>query len=272
MLEIETTTELIDNLYRDGECYCQWEEIHQNEPFILKAGQQSAVLIRKGDVAVLVREQDVPVKSRNSEQLAAIWMLCDDSMPLVTMAGKAGTGKTLLAIAVGLKMLETKRARRLFIARPNVSLDNHNDHGHLPGTLEEKLLPLFGSVFDALQVLKYDKKKIKHMMDEGQIEFLPLAFIRGRSLHDCMLIVDEAQNLNSEEIKTIATRIGTNCKLVFSGDATQIDIRALRPQVDRANDGLSYLIGRTQNQSLVGHVKLRKSERSEICELLCELL
>lgn len=278
MQEILCASSTIDKLYSDGSVsipedgVLKHQEIAQNEPVILLCGSQSALCIRKLSDLVKISEPDVSLKARNAEQLAALWMLCDDTMPLLTMLGKAGTGKTLLAIAAGLKAVESGKARKLMVARPNVSLGDHHDYGHLPGTLEEKMSPLFGPVYDAFQVLKIDSKKIKYLVENGKLDFTPLAFIRGRSLNDCFVIVDESQNLDGNEIKTITTRIGTNCKMVLSGDTQQIDIKALRPREGNPQDGLSYLVQRTQNQPLIGHVILRKSERSPLCELLSELL
>jgi PhoH-like ATPase len=212
------------------------------------------------------------ITPRNAEQTFAVDALTNDDVSLVSMTGKAGTGKTLLALAGSLHV--RKHYRQIYIARPIVPLSN-KDIGYLPGDVESKLAPYMQPLWDNLKViqdqyLETDKhfQLIDNMLKEEKLVIEPLSYIRGRSLQRIFFIVDEAQNLTPHEIKTIITRAGEGAKLVFTGDIFQID----HPYLDGQSNGLSYLIDRFKGQKLYAHINLEKGERSELAELASNLL
>jgi PhoH-like ATPase len=212
------------------------------------------------------------IKPRNAEQTFAADALTNVNIPLVTLTGKAGTGKTLLALASALHV--RKNYRQLYIARPIVPLSN-KDIGFLPGDVQSKIEPYMQPLWDNLKVIQdqfpdNDKQsqQITSMIKEEKIVIEPLTFIRGRSLQRVFFIVDEAQNLTPHEIKTIITRAGSGAKVVFTGDIYQID----HPYLDSQSNGLSYLIDHFMGQKLYAHINLEKGERSELAELASNLL
>jgi PhoH-like ATPase len=274
MKELTVAPETLDELFEHNHIECFDDSVEINEPLILRStAGSSGLAIRFGESLTRIdRQTCLGLQTRNAEQSAALFMLCAEHIPLVTLIGKAGSGKTLLALAAALQMHETGRYKRILIARPMVGLGDNDDLGYLPGDIDEKLDVWFGPIYDNLHVLKTDKQKIKKMMTEHAIAFTPLMHIRGRSLNDVFVLIDEAQNVSPEDMKTITTRCGNNVKMVLTGDTQQIDKKALRPSDSGTHDGLSYLIQRTRNEPLVGHVRLLKSERSPLCELLTERL
>ena len=196
----------------------------------------------------------------------------NDKIQLVTLTGKAGTGKTLLALASALE--KNKSFQQIFLARPIVPLSNR-DLGFLPGDINSKLTPYMQPLFDNLTVIKHQFKKndkrmykIKELLDDQKLLITPLAYIRGRSLQKSFFIVDEAQNLTPHEVKTIITRAGEGTKIVFTGDINQID----HPYLDKKSNGVSYLISRMKKQKIYSHINLKKGERSELAELASDLL
>ena len=198
--------------------------------------------------------------------------LLDDQIKLVTLAGTAGTGKTLLALAAALECRQ--RYRQILLARPVVPLSNR-DIGFLPGDVADKLDPYMQPLYDNLTVIRHqfsenspEAQRIQEMRESEKLLVTPLAYIRGRSLQKIFFIVDEAQNLTPHEIKTIITRAGEGTKIVFTGDIRQID----QPYLDTLSNGLSYLINRMVGQSLYAHVTLEKGERSALADLASELL
>ncbi len=225
--------------------------------------------------------------ARNREQLFALDLLLDDNVPLVTLDGMAGTGKTLLAIACGLqRVADDKHYRRLVVARPIFPLGK--DIGFLPGTLDEKLNPWMKPIFDNLDLLLggEDAKEAggaggggrqqkgqsvpnyQALIDQKIVEVEPLTYIRGRSLPRQYLVIDEAQNLTPHEVKTVITRAGEGTKVVLTGDRYQID----NPYVDATSNGLSYVVERFRLSPMAGHVTLRKGERSPLAETAAALL
>jgi PhoH-like ATPase len=214
------------------------------------------------------------VTPRNREQTFAFDLLLDDRIKLVTMAGKAGTGKTLLALAAGLhKVVEDRAFHRLLVSRPIFPLGR--DIGYLPGDVEDKLSPWMQPIFDNVEFLlnlsqkdKRQGRSYRELMDMDIIEIEPLTYIRGRSIPNQYIIIDEAQNLTPHEVKTIITRAGDGTKVVMTGDLYQID----NPYVDSSNNGLSYLVNRFRGKPLSGHITLRKGERSELAELASDIL
>jgi PhoH-like ATPase len=212
------------------------------------------------------------ITPRNAEQTFAADALTNPEIQLVSMTGKAGTGKTLLALAGALQV--RKNYRQIFIARPIVPLSN-KDIGYLPGDVESKLAPYMQPLWDNLKVIQdqfpeTDKNHqlIDTLLKEEKLVIEPLSYIRGRSLQRIFFIVDEAQNLTPHEIKTIITRAGEGSKLVFTGDIYQID----HPYLDGQSNGLSFLIDRFKGQKLYAHINLEKGERSELAELASNLL
>lgn len=220
----------------------------------------------------VIKQTTYGIDPRNAEQTFAFDALCNPDIQLVSLTGKAGTGKTLLALAAALQ--QHKRYKQIFLARPIVPLANR-DLGFLPGDLKEKMDPYMQPLYDNLTVIKHkfshqspEFLRINDMMKEEKLVITPLAYIRGRSLSSIFFIVDEAQNLTPHEIKTIITRAGEGTKMVFTGDIEQID----SPYLDIASNGLSYLSDKMKNQDIFAHVNLVKGERSFLAELASKLL
>jgi PhoH-like ATPase len=243
--------------------------------YILRNASQSALAVTDQEMTTLKKVDKVAaygIKPRNAEQTFAIDALTRTTVPLVTLTGKAGTGKTLLALASAIHV--KKHYRQIFLARPVVPLSN-KDMGYLPGDIESKLAPYMRPLWDNLKIIQSqfaedDKqyKQIDQMIEDGKLVIEPLSYIRGRSLQKIFFIVDEAQNLTPHEIKTIITRAGEGVKIVFTGDIFQID----QPYLDSQSNGLSYLIDHFKGQRLYAHVNLEKGERSELAELASNLL
>jgi PhoH-like ATPase len=212
------------------------------------------------------------IKPRNREQHFAFDALLDDKVKLVTLMGKAGTGKTLLAMAAGLKRTVMDREfRRLVVARPTISMGK--ELGFLPGSLEEKLAPWMQPIHDALEMLSdlnmgHEHRRSGDLMRSGSIVVEALSYIRGRSIASQFMVIDEAQNLTPLEAKTIITRVGHGTKIVFTGDPYQID----NPYVDSSSNGFNYLVSRFRSQPIAAHIELQKGERSELAELAANIL
>ncbi|GAC1353110.1 MAG: PhoH family protein [Polyangiales bacterium] len=217
------------------------------------------------------REGVMGIRPKNKEQAFALDLLLDDSIRLCTLIGKAGTGKTLLALAAGLrKVVEDGTFTRMLVSRPVMPMGR--DLGYLPGDVDEKLNPWMQPIFDNLEFLysqgKRDNTAFHELIEGGLVQVEPLTYIRGRSLPHQYLIVDEAQNLTPHEIKTIITRAGEGTKIVLTGDPHQID----NPYVDSASNGLSVVAERFRAEKIAGHITLSKGERSELAELAANLL
>jgi len=220
----------------------------------------------------VIKQTTYGIEPRNAEQTFALEALSNPDIQLVSLTGKAGTGKTLLALAAALQ--QHKRYKQIFLARPIVPLANR-DLGFLPGDVKEKMDPYMQPLYDNLTVIKHkfshqspEFLRINDMMKEDKLVITPLAYIRGRSLSSIFFIVDEAQNLTPHEIKTIITRAGEGTKMVFTGDIEQID----SPYLDIASNGLSYLSDKMKDQDIFAHVNLVKGERSFLAELASKLL
>jgi len=219
-----------------------------------------------------VRDGVWGIKPRNREQHYAFDALLDDRVKLVTLMGKAGTGKTLMAMAAGLKRTVLDREfRRVVVARPTISMGK--ELGFLPGSLEEKLAPWMQPIHDALEMLSdlnmgHDHRRSTDLMRSGSIVVEALSYIRGRSIANQFMIIDEAQNLTPLEVKTIVTRVGNGTKIVFTGDPYQID----NPYVDGSSNGFNYIVSRFRPQAIAAHVELQKGERSELAELAANIL
>ncbi|HRI47968.1 MAG: PhoH family protein [Ignavibacteriaceae bacterium] len=250
-------------------------EIVPNKYYILR-NQNRSVLANYDHANHVFKKIDKSlvygIKPRNAEQTFAVDALSNVDIPLVSLTGKAGTGKTLLALASALQV--RKYYRQIYIARPVIPLSN-KDIGYLPGDVESKLAPYMQPLWDNLKVIQdqfpeTDKQHqtINQLIKDEKLVIEPLSYIRGRSLQRIFFIVDEAQNLTPHEIKTIITRAGDGTKVVFTGDIYQID----HPYLDGESNGLSYLIEHFKGQKLYSHVNLEKGERSELAELASNLL
>jgi PhoH-like ATPase len=212
------------------------------------------------------------IKPRNREQHFAFDALLDERVKLVTLMGKAGTGKTLLAMAAGLKRtVQDREFRRLVVARPTISMGK--ELGFLPGSLDEKLAPWMQPIHDALELLSdlnmgHEHRRAADLMRSGSIVVEALSYIRGRSIANQFMIIDEAQNLTPLEAKTIITRVGSGTKIVFTGDPYQID----NPYVDSSSNGFNYIVSRFRSEAVAAHIELQKGERSELAELAANIL
>lgn len=239
---------------------------------VFKCGQQSALSRFTNDNKFIkVKEVEAfGIKALNKEQKFAINLLLDDSVKIVTLIGKAGTGKTLMAIAAGLeKTLEQNKYRKLLVIRPTVTTDD--GIGFLPGSKEEKLRPFMAPVYDNLDFLfdgaEGKNDTINMLFEKGIIEVEALSYVRGRSLSRSFIVVDEAQNMTPIMIKTMITRVGKGTKIIFTGDPEQIDT----PYLDRESNGLSYLVEEIKDEKISGHITLVKGERSEVAEIGAKL-
>ncbi len=276
--ELMVESSLIDRFYRDrglavGDLP---EKVYPNEFLILRDAPDSShsAVLRAGRDALT--GLNIPadlvwgIAPRNVQQKMAMELLLDDSVPLVTIAGRAGTGKTLLALAAGLtKVLDERRYRKLLVARPVIPMGR--DIGYLPGEKEEKLRPWMQPIYDNLEYLfsADEKNPLENMMvGMKNIELEALTYIRGRSIPRQFIIVDEAQNLTRHEAKTIISRAGEDSKIVMVGDPEQID----HPYIDSTSNGLTVAAERFRDQEMAGHVTLIRGERSPLAEMAAELL
>lgn len=280
--EIVVDDELIDLFYADEDIILEEEQVaglYPNQFLMLKSSanpKKTALARLKGPRAPLLKiSQNIGniswgIKPRNKEQSFAFDLLFDDDVPLVTLIGKAGSGKTLMAIAAGMEQclgMGEKKYRRIIISRPVQPLGK--DIGFLPGTLEEKMLPWLKPIQDNLQmVVGHDKTILKSFMEKGQIEVEALTYIRGRSISNAFVIIDEAQNLTAHEVKTIITRIGDNTKIVLTGDVEQID----NIYTNETSNGLAFAVEKFKCYDLSGHITFKRGERSRLATLAAKIL
>jgi PhoH-like ATPase len=286
MLAVERVKESLRETTADGQTYDR--DVVSNQFIILRdaADEGHTGLARRladTDHLIPVNQPRKPIYGilpRNVQQTMALDLLMDDEVRLVSLLGSAGTGKTLLAVAAGMaKTFNEERYEKLLVARPIMPLGR--DIGYLPGDKDEKLGAWMQPIFDNLTYLmsargtpmqpsdsQSTEMKIRKLMADGKLVLEPLTYIRGRSIPHQFMIVDEAQNLTPHEIKTIVSRVGEGTKVVLTGDIQQID----NPYLDQSSNGLSYLIEKMKGLSVVGHVSLAKSERSELASLAAELL
>ncbi|MDR2956028.1 MAG: PhoH family protein [Prevotella sp.] len=246
-----------------------------NECFVMKNGKKS-VLARYNPFVDKIKRIEKQVcygiQPRNAEQTFAIEVLMDPEIKLVAITGKAGTGKTLLALASALK--QSENFEQILLARPIVALSN-KELGYLPGDEKQKIAPYMQPLFDNLSVIKtqipyggVESRNLEEMQKNKKLEVEALAYIRGRSLSEMICIIDEAQNLTPHEIKTIITRAGEGTKMIFTGDLQQID----SPYLDAQSNGLAYMIDKMTGQDLFAHINLVKGERSRLSEIASTLL
>lgn len=278
---LDVSHESVDALYADNRLPVTGvdgtEVLVENEFAVARAGSQSA-LTRVRDGALELLPGSAPdawgLRPRNKEQRFALELLTDPSISVVALDGRAGTGKTVLAIAAGLEqVVESRRYERLAVYRPLVPV-GRAEVGFLPGGLDEKLDPWMSAIHDAIVALtdQRSSRDARSMIDElaarGQLSLESVTFLRGRSLHRQIVVVDEAQNLEPTTLKTILTRIGEGTKVVFTGDTSQIDA----PYMGESNNALAVLIQAFQGQRCFGHLTLTACERSEVASLAAELL
>lgn len=281
--EIDVAPEMIDEFYQSKVLQDVLDfNLLANQYVVMKdksnpnhsaIGRYSA--LQKGIIPLIKPNENVwGIYPRNVEQSFAMDALLNDEILFVSLVGKAGTGKTLLALAAGLsKTLDEGRFQRLLVSRPIFPMGR--DIGYLPGDVEEKLNPWMQPIFDNVEYLmgadtsqKKAAGRAQELINQGMLNIEPLTYIRGRSIPNQYLIVDESQNLTPHEIKTIVTRAGEGTKIVLTGDCYQID----NPYVDSANSGLTYAVERFKGQAISAHVTLTKGERSALAELASNLL
>tara|TARA_R110000824_G_scaffold185997_12_gene367120 strand:- start:2760 stop:4076 length:1317 start_codon:yes stop_codon:yes gene_type:complete len=272
--------ETIDRFYNGDEIYADPKEIelyaNQMVMLVSNSNTKKTALSRfceyKQPLKKLTKHDEVwGIRPRNKEQSFAIELLMDRKVPVVTLIGTAGSGKTLCAIAAGLQQTleytpEEAPYKRVIVSRPVQPMGK--DIGYLPGSLEEKMLPWLSPIKDNLEYLMGDKKNMDLYIDEGVIEIEALTYIRGRSISNAFIIVDEAQQLTKHEIKTILTRVGEGTKIVFTGDIEQID----NVYVNEITNGLTYAVEKLKDQEISGHITLRKGERSKVATISAEVL
>lgn len=268
----ESDEAMVDELFIKGQVDAKkfGGEPQGNHFYILKNGKKTVLAKydpREHMVKRVEKQAVFGIVPKNHEQALAISALMDPQIPLVTMQGAAGTGKTLLALACAME--QRRDYRQIFITRPVVPLSNR-DIGYLPGDIQSKMDPYMQPIWDNLKLIrsqfeKHDntQKRIDDMVENEKITVSPLAYIRGRSLSNIFFIVDEAQNLTPLEVKTVISRAGEGTKIVFTGDVHQIDT----PYLDAESNGLSYLISKAKGDPLFAHITLEKGERSALANL-----
>ena len=280
--EILVDDQLIDLFYADEDIILDEEQainLFPNQFLMLKSlenPKKTALCRFKGPNHKLMKiTQNIDnigwgIKPRNKEQSFAFDLLFDDSVPLVTLIGKAGSGKTLMAIAAGMEQclgMGEKKYRKIIISRPVQPLGK--DIGFLPGTMEEKMLPWLKPIQDNLQmVVGHDRAMLQSFMEKGKLEVEALTYIRGRSISNAFVIIDEAQNLTAHEVKTIITRIGDNTKIILTGDVEQID----NIYTNETSNGLAFAVEKFKSYDLSGHITFKRGERSKLATLAAKIL
>lgn len=271
--------ELVDRLYAEEGSLPLAElplekALQPNEYIIIRSASKSALAVCDSNREAIKRIEKREVSGimpHNAEQIFALDALLNPDIPLVTITGKAGTGKTLLALAAGLA--QRSLYRQIYLARPIVPLSN-KDIGYLPGDISSKISPYTQPLFDNLGVIQAHSREDKNaphyrdLLEDEKLVITALSYIRGRSLVKIFFIVDEAQNLTPHEVKTIVTRAGEGTKIVFTGDIFQID----HPYLDIHSNGLSHIIAKMQGEKLYAHINLEKGERSVLADLASNLL
>lgn len=267
----------IDHFFKDGSLDLPKEKFTSNGYYVLTSPENSSAVARYdaslNKLVPLLKTSPIwGIKPKNVEQRCAIDLLLRDDIRLVTLLGPAGTGKTLLALACGLrKVFDDPTYHRILVTRPIVPLGR--DIGYLPGTKEEKLSSWMQPIYDNLEFLcdsigSEPSETLKWVLESKKLEMEAVTYIRGRTLPQLYMIIDEAQNLTPHEVKTIISRAGDKTKVILAGDPTQID----HPYLDKDSNGLTYTVGKFMNHKIYGSLFLEKTERSELAALAAEIL
>jgi PhoH-like ATPase len=275
--KLEISKHAIDLFYKDGVIPAPDQEFRPNEYCVMTSPEHSSAVgkydAQKKTIEPLLKVPNIwGIKPRNVEQKCAIDLLLRDDIKLMTLIGKAGTGKTLLALACGLrKVFDEGSYSRILVSRPVVPLGR--DIGYLPGTKEEKLFNWMQPIYDNLEFLceatgGESSDTLRWVMESKKIEMEAVTYIRGRSLPKMFIIIDEAQNLTPHEVKTIISRAGEGTKVILTGDPTQID----NPYLDKDSNGLTYTVGKFADHKIYGHLFLDKTERSELAAIAAEIM
>ena len=278
--EMDVDKHTIDLFYKDGKVDIDSKDTHPNEYFLLKSPENSSAIGKfNSSDSTLVPMVKIDggvwgVKPLNEKQHCAFDLLLRDDIRLVTLVGPAGTGKTLMALACGLrKVLDENVYTKILISRPIIPMGQ--DIGFLPGSKEEKLVNWMQPLYDNLEYIcsssgnsKNSKETMQWILDSEKMEMEAMTYIRGRTLPKVYMIIDEAQNLTPHEVKTIISRAGENTKVILAGDPTQID----DPYLDRDSNGLTFAIGKFRDQKIFGHIFLDKTERSELASLAANIM
>jgi len=249
-------------------------DISENEFLILKSNNgsnQSCLLIRKDDrLIVLDGKKELyknsGIEPKNKEQIFALSLLLDENIPLVSLTGVPGSGKTYLALMTALKFIEKGSKKRIIFTRPIQTVGK--DIGFLPGDLNEKMSPWLSPIVDNFRNQFGDLSYFEMMMEKGQIDVAPLSHIRGRSFNDSVMIVDEAQNATVHELKTVITRTGKNSKIILLGDIEQVDL----PYINKLSNGLTLTVEKLKEESLTGHINFTKGYRSDLANIVAAKL
>lgn len=276
--KLDVTKHEIDTFYKDGALpFKPPSELRPNEYCVLTSPENSSAVgkydVKNQQFESLLKFQHVwGIKPRNVEQRCAMDLLLRDDIKLVTLVGPAGTGKTLLALACGMrKVFDETSYGRILVSRPIVPLGR--DIGYLPGTKEEKLFHWMQPIYDNLEYLcessgTQTSETLQWVMDSKKIEMEAVTYIRGRSLPKMYFIIDEAQNLTPHEVKTIISRAGEGTKVILAGDPTQID----NPYLDKDSNGLTFTVNLFRDYKIFGHIFLEKTERSELAALAADIM
>ena len=271
--ELLVDEQQIDKFYAGEEIYVEKDEVklypNQFVMLISNSNEKKTALARFLDYnrplkkIISSNTKIWSTTARNKEQQFALELLMDSSVPVVSLVGKAGSGKTLLALAAALQQtFETRDYKKIVVTKPVEPVGK--DIGFLPGSMEEKMMPWLAPIQDNLQFLMgNDKATLEMYMENGEIEVEAMTFIRGRSIANAFIVIDEVQNMTQHEIKTVLTRVGEGTKIVLTGDIEQID----NVYIDATNNGLSYVVERLKGESVTGHVTLLKGERSKVATI-----
>jgi PhoH-like ATPase len=277
--QYKTSAETIDNFLARGRLEMPDIDVHPNEYLLMHTGDHECRAIARVCRDRTIRKTKLTedgvcgIRPRNLQQECVLDALLDDDIKLVTLHGKAGTGKTLLAVAAGLhQVIHEASYRRLLISRPTLPMGR--DIGFIPGDIEEKMRPWMQPLYDALEMIRESDRRRRtrtlppDLLESEDIGIEPLTYIRGRSIPNQFFIIDEAQNLTPHEVKTIITRVGHNSKIVLTGDPEQID----NPYVDLRSNGFTYLVDRFRDQGISAHLNMTIGERSELAEIAADIL
>jgi PhoH-like ATPase len=267
--EIELSQEKIEKFYEDGECEIESSNLFENQFVVGTNGKQSLLAIHKnGFIYSLKRSIDKSIKlvPRNKEQKFAVEALMDDDIPLVTLTGLAGSGKTFLSLMAAIEGIHSGKYDRIVFTRSLQPVGK--EIGYLPGDIGEKMAPWLAPIVDNIRHAFKDTTYFDMMLSKGKIEVAPLSFIRGRTFPNCFILVDESQNASIHELKTIVTRVGEDSKIVLLGDTDQIDT----PYITKKSNGLSIITEKFKSSKLQAHVHLPRGQRSNLATEAARLL